>query len=279
MVSKVLAKNIEALLGVAGRKLEKKYILAAKDAKQAQLDVLREIVTVAKDTEIGRRFNFEAIQSHEDYMNQVPVMDYEDLRPYVDRHVAGEKDVLFAGKPLLYTRTSGTTARPKLIPISEYNFNKTIKNRGKLWLYGLMKQFPGVYDGKDFSLVSPAEDGFSEDGVPYGALSGLIYKNIPEFIERIHSIPYEVACIKDFNARAYTSLRFGVPQDVTVVLTGNPSTLVNLASRAEEWKEDLIRDIADGTLRDDINIEPDIRASIEPLFQPARKRARLHPCK
>lgn len=273
MVSKVLAKNIESLLGVAGRKLEKKYIAAAKDAEQAQLRVLREIITVAKDTEIGRRFNFAAIESHSDYIKHVPVMDYEDLRPYVARHVGGEQDVLFAGKPLLYTRTSGTTAHPKLIPISEYNFNKTIKNRGKLWLYGIAKQFPGVFEGKDFSLVSPAEDGFTDDGVPFGALSGLLYKNIPEFIERVHSIPYEVICIKDFTARAYTLLRFGVPQNVTGVFTGNPSTLVNLAAKADEWKEALIRDIANGTLREDIDIEPEIRASITPLFEPAKKRA------
>lgn len=273
MVSKVLAKNIEPLLAVAGKRLEKKYIAAAQNAEQAQLNVLNEIIGVAKDTEIGRRFHFETVNTHADYMRQVPVMDYEDLRPYVDRHVAGEQDVLFPGKPLIYTRTSGTTAKPKLIPISEYNFEKTIKNRGKLWLYGIAKQFPGVFEGKDFSLVSPAEDGYTADGIPFGALSGFIYKNIPEFIQRVHSIPYEVICIKDFHARAYTLLRFGVPQNVTGVFTGNPSTLVNLATKADEWKEDLIRDIADGTLRANLDIEPEIRKSITPLFEPAQKRA------
>jgi hypothetical protein len=273
VVSKVLAKNIEALLGVAGRKLEKRFVAAAMDAENAQLNVLREIVHVARDTEIGRRYHFDEIQTHGDYIRNVPVMDYEDLRPLVDRHVAGETDVLFSGKPMLYTRTSGTTAKPKLIPISEYNFNKTIKKRGTLWLYGIAKQFPGVFSGKDFSLVSPAEDGFTADGVPFGALSGLMYKNIPEFVERVHSIPYEVICIRDFTARAYTLLRFGVPQNVTGVFTGNPSTLVNLAVKADEWKADLIRDIADGTLRTDIDIEPEIRNIITPLFQPAKKRA------
>lgn len=253
--------------------MEKKYILAAKDAEAAQLAILKEILEFAKDTEIGKRFDFAAIHSHDAYRQKVPVMDYEDLRPYVDRHVAGEQDVLFPGKPMLYTRTSGTTAMPKLIPITEFNFDRTIKNRGKLWLYGLSKQFPGVFDGKDFSMVSPAEDGLTEDGVPFGALSGLMYQNIPEFVQRVHSFPYDVVCIKDFTARSYTLLRFGVPQNITAIFTGNPSTVLNLATKADEWKTELIRDIADGTLRSDIDIEPEIRQKITPFFQPAKKRA------
>ncbi|MBN2344315.1 MAG: GH3 auxin-responsive promoter family protein [Deltaproteobacteria bacterium] len=273
VLSKVLSKNIEALLAVPGRKMEKLYIAAARDAGASQTAVLMEIIRFAQNTVIGKRFDFASIDSYDAYRKQVPVMDYEELRPYVDRHVEGEADVLFPGKPMLYTRTSGTTAKPKLIPISPFNFERTIKNRGKLWLYGVAKQFPGVFSGKDFTLVSPAEDGVTEDGIPYGALSGLMYKNIPEFVERVHSIPYEVICIKDFAARAYTLLRFGVPQNVTAVFTGNPSTVLNLAVKVDEWKQELIRDIADGTLRDDIDLEPEIRASIAPLFKPARKRA------
>lgn len=273
LINRVLAKNITRILAIPGKKLEKKYIDAAKDTECAQLNVLREILAYAKDSEFGKRFDFAAIDSHEQYCHNVPIMDYEDLRPFVDRHIAGEQNVLFPGKPMLYTRTSGTTAEPKLIPITDYNFERTIRNRGKLWLYGLSQQYPGVFDGKDFTLVSPAEDGYTDDGVPFGALSGLMYKNIPEFVKRVHTIPYDVICIKDFTARAYTLLRFGVPQDVTCVFTGNPSTVVNLAEKADKWKEELIRDVADGTLRADIEIEPHIRRKVEALLEPAKHRA------
>jgi hypothetical protein len=93
----------------------------------------------------------------------------------------------------MYNQSSGTTALPKLIPVTPYNFQRTIKDRGKLWLYGLMKQFPSLYSGKDLSVVSPAVEGHTADGTPFGSLSGLMYNNIPNFMKRVHTVPYSVS--------------------------------------------------------------------------------------
>ena len=274
LVNGLLARNVERVLAIPGRKLYAKYERASRDPEAAQRAVLAEIVSVAADTVFGREHGLGAVRSVEDFRSKVPVRDYEGHRPYVERHAKGEEGVLFPGKPLMYTRTSGTTALPKLIPISPYNFERTIKNRGKLWLYGLSRHFPGIYSGQDFTIVSPAVEGRTEDGTPYGSLSGLIYKNIPEFVKLVHTVPYEVITIKDYDAKAYCLLRLGVPADVTAIFTGNPATVLNLATKADLWKEEIIRDVRDGTLKPGLDVETNIRSAIEERLSPCAERAR-----
>jgi hypothetical protein len=273
IVNGFLARNIETVLSVPGSRLMRRFVRACRDVEATQSAVLREILEYAGESEFGRKHGFSRLRSHEDFARAVPVGDYEAHRPYVDRHARGERDVLFPGKPFMYNRSSGTTARPKLIPVTEYNFQRTIRDRGKLWLYGLMRDFPGVYSGKDLTLVSPAVEGHTEDGTPYGSLSGLIYSNIPDFVKLLHTIPYDVILIDDYDSKVYTLLRFSVPSDVTCILTGNPSTVLNLVARADAWKEDLIRDVRDGTLRRDLVLDPGTRASCEALLEPAPERA------
>jgi hypothetical protein len=272
-LNRLLARNIERVLAIPGGKLYSRYDRASRDPEAAQRAVLREILELASGTVFGREHGLEAIRDYEGFCDRVPVRDYEGHRPYVERHAKGEAGVLFPGKPLMYTRTSGTTALPKLIPISPYNFERTIKNRGKLWLHGLARNFPGIYAGQDFTIVSPAVEGRTEDGTPYGSLSGLIYKNIPEFVKLVHTIPYDVITIKDYDAKAYCLLRLGVPADVTSVFTGNPATILNLAVKADLWKESLIRDVRDGTLKPDLAVEPHIRRAIEDRLEPCAGRA------
>ncbi len=268
-----LAKRVERILSIPGSKMYKSFVQASLDAEASQRDVLSEILGYAENTVIGRRFHFDITKSYDEFCARVPTMSYEDHRPYVDRHTRGEENVLFPGKPLMYNRSSGTTTQPKLIPVTPYNFQRTIKDRGKLWLYGLSRSFPGIYKGQSFSVVSPSVEGHTEDGTPYGSLSGVMRQNIPEFMKLTHSAPYCATLIGDYEAKVYTMLRFSLACDVTIMLTGNPATVLNFAVKADAWKEDLIRDIRDGTLKADLQIDPEIRSEAESYLEPAPDRA------
>jgi hypothetical protein len=267
-LDRFLASRVETLLSIPGSKLHRKFTRATKDVKATQLSVLDEILRYAADTVFAREHGFDAICNHRDFAKNVPVADYEDLRPYIDRHTKGEENVLFPGKPIMYNRSSGTTALPKLIPITPYNLERTIKDRGKLWLYGLVRDFPGIYKGKDLTLVSPAVEGHVADGTPFGSLSGLVYESIPGFMKLVHSAPECAMIIEDYNAKIYSLLRFALPSDITSIFTGNPSTVHNLVTKADLFKESLIRDIRDGTLKKDLDIDPRIRAEMEDRLSP-----------
>ena len=269
----LLSRNVEWILAIPGSRLYRQFVQATRQVERTQAALLADIVQYGGDTVYGREHSFNTIRNYRDYRERVPVNDYEMLRPYVNRHAQGETGVLFPGKPLMYNRSSGTTALPKLIPVTPYDFERTIKNRGKLWLYSLMRQFPGIFRGKDLTVVSPAVDGYTPDGTPFGSLSGLVYQNIPEFMKHGHTIPYSVVTIPDYATRTYISLRCALACDVTMLLTVNPGTIINLVTRADQWKEELIRDIYDGGVRNDLNIEPEIRKQIESMFKPDPRRA------
>ena len=84
-----------------------------------QQKVLLSLIKKAKGTTFGRDHDFESISDYNQFKARVSIQDYEGLRAYIDRVVAGESDVLWPGKPLYFSKTSGTTSGVKYIPISK----------------------------------------------------------------------------------------------------------------------------------------------------------------
>ncbi len=275
MMDSVLTRNLERILAIPGRRLYRQFEAACQDTKATQLAVMREILDYAADTEVGRQHRFTRIRSHRDFQDAIPVRDYEDHRPWVDRHARGEEGVLFPGKPLMYNRSIGTTAQPKLLPVTPKALERTIRNRSKLWLYNLMRHHPGMYAGRALAMVSPAVEGHTPDGTPYGSLSGLVYSNIPDFMKSVYPEPESALGIRDYLTKLYTLLRFSLGCNISCIFTGNPATVANMATRADAWSELIIRDIRDGTLRADMPMDPTIREHCEARLRPDPVRAAM----
>jgi len=192
------------------------------------------------------------VRTVDDYRRAVPIGDFEAHRPYVERMMLGEADVLFAGRPIIYNTTSGTTDKPKMIPISQAHFQQGIANMNRLWLYGVMKDNPHIYDGKSLSAVAPAEDGTVADGTPYGSISGLSFRSIPAVLKSTYSFPYDIVCIRDYERKYYAMMRYALPCNITFIICPSPSNLLRFHQTVMESVEDLLRDIRDGTLRRDV---------------------------
>ena len=77
---------------------------------KAQQDTFQKLIVSGSITLFGKDHNFSSIAQPSDFAKQVPVRDYEGLRSYVDRIVAGEEDILWPGKPIYFSKTSGTTS-------------------------------------------------------------------------------------------------------------------------------------------------------------------------
>ena len=86
---------------------------------ETQHKVFLDLIRQAEKTQFGNDHNFSKIKSFNDFANQVPIRDYEELRPYVDKVVKGEADILWKGKPLYFAKTSGTTSGAKYIPLTK----------------------------------------------------------------------------------------------------------------------------------------------------------------
>src|SRR5690554_5544188 len=86
---------------------------------ETQKNLMDALIQQARFTQFGRDHLFSTIKSHADFVRQVPVRDYEDLRPYINQVVEGKPDILWKGKPLYFAKTSGTTSGAKYIPITK----------------------------------------------------------------------------------------------------------------------------------------------------------------
>ncbi|MFM8450982.1 MAG: GH3 auxin-responsive promoter family protein, partial [Haliscomenobacter sp.] len=84
-------------------------------AVEEQEKIFQNIIKKAGPTAFGKDHQFEAIHSYTDFVQRVPIRDYEALRPYFDRVKSGEPNVLWPGKPRYFAKTSGTTSGVKYI--------------------------------------------------------------------------------------------------------------------------------------------------------------------
>ncbi len=243
-----------------------------KNPLKAQKKILLKYIRRNRDTEFGRKYNFGKIKSIGDYRSMVPVSDYEDIRPYIDRIAKGEQNVLTKDRVVFFGVTSGTTNLPKLIPTT--NYSETIKDDlMSLWSYYISRDHPDVLDGRILAIVSPKIEGKTEVGIPFGAESGYSYKALPRPVTALFALPYEVFDIEDYEARHYAILRLSMEQNVTDIATLNPNTIILLLHKIEKWQKLIIDDISSGTLSKSFMIDPKIYATLTKRLKPNPRRS------
>ena len=252
-VKKIWLKKF--LISSAGKGRAKEFEKASRNVEKAQNDVLQRIVQSCTNTAFGKDHNFAGIRTAEDYRKAVPLRDFEGHRSYIDRMEKGESDILFPGKPLFYNTTSGTSTKPKLIPVSQMYFEKGYRDISRFWLYGVLRDNPRLFNGKNLSSVGMAEEGRTSDGTPYGAISGAVVRNLPGFLKDVYSSPYPVFCMHDYAKKYYALMRGGLGCDVAYIVCANPSSLIRFHQAAVDDWESIVRDIHDGGLREDVAAE------------------------
>ena len=268
------------LIGMAGGIQYLKLKSVSRNPRRTSEQTLRGILNYAKDTVYGREHHFADILAAKDdkelyalYQQYVPAQEYEALRPYVERHKNGEANVLFPGKPIMYATTSGTTKEPKWVPITDVYLNSVYGKMTKVWLFNFIKNRPKVFTGKIVSIVGKVIEGYAPDGTVFGSVSGVTQRDCPKFVKKLYASPADVFSITDYNARYYAIMRMGIERNITLIVTANPSTIVEMQNNVNEFYDQYVDDIEHGTLNKDLNISPEIRAAIQPYLKPNPERA------
>jgi len=246
------------ILGTKARAFER----ATKDPALAQKKILSEILLRNQNTEYGKEYAFSGIKSREDYQKQIPLNSYETLRPYMEKMTKGINSILTSDKPIFFSITSGSSGKPKLVPVTKHSSQKK-SDVTDLWAYYIYRDHPKVLNGKVLAIVSPEIDGYTECGLPYGAESGHGYKHLTPAIRSFYALPYEVFEIKNYDARYYAILRIAAEQNITTIATMTPSTIILLCQRLDDLGETLADDIEKGMISAKFDISKDIREKIE----------------
>ena len=248
---------------------------ATHDPMRAQREKLLSILRRNQDTEYGRKYGFARVGTIEDYQKQVPVVNYEDIREDMQRVVEGARNVFTAEDPVMFAQTSGTVGSPKYIPVTPTCNSRDHKDTFRTWIAHAGKDHRKMFSGKIVSLVSPAVEGHVPCGIPFGSASGQIYRSMPRVIRRGYAIPYRAFEISDYQEKYYAIMRMAVACDVSLLITANPSTVLKMCEKANEFADDIIRDIHDGTLSKSMSIEPELRAALAKGLRPSPRRAKV----
>ena len=189
---------------------------------ETQAKTFNKLLLKGTDTEFGRDHNFSIIKNYEDFKNQVPIRDYEGLKPYVDKVVKGEKNILWPGQPLYFAKTSGTTSGAKYIPITKESIKTHINSaRDALLNYFLKTKNYKPINGKHMFLQgSPKLE--KKNGVYIGRLSGISAHYIPKLFLNNRKPSWNTNCIEDWEEKVETIIKETVGEKMTII-AGIPS--------------------------------------------------------
>ncbi|MFT7055047.1 MAG: hypothetical protein ACJAR3_000674, partial [Roseivirga sp.] len=174
-IRSVLSKPLAAFVAAQQRK----WSLNPMDAQQ---NVFDKNIAAASQTVFGKDHGFEEIRSYEDFKKQVPVRDYEELKPYVAQILQGKPDVLWPGKPAYFAKTSGTTSGTKYIPITKDSIPNHIDSaRNAILSYVAETGKARFLDGK-LIFLSGSPETYKTAGINTGRLSGIVNHHVPSYL-------------------------------------------------------------------------------------------------
>ncbi|MDN3664933.1 GH3 auxin-responsive promoter family protein [Algibacter miyuki] len=194
----------------------------ANNPVETQEKIFQSLIASAGGTTFGKDHDFISINTHADFVKRVPVRDYEALKPYVEKVVAGEKNVLWKGLPLYFAKTSGTTSGAKYIPITKESMPSHVESaRNAILMYIHETGNAKFVDGKMIFLQgSPILT--EQNGVQLGRLSGIVAHYVPKYLQKNRLPSLATNCIDDWETKVDAIVEETLPENMTII-SGIPS--------------------------------------------------------
>lgn len=198
---------------LVARHIDKWKLTAIEDQDRIRKD----LVTRGVDTAYGKDHDFRLIRDAASFSRQVPLVDYEAIKPYIERIKKGERHVLWPGLPRYFAKTSGTTSGAKYIPLTKESMpNHFGSARNALLNYAGKTGKADFFDGKLIFLSgSPELDRSSV--IPTGRLSGIVNHEVPSWLRKSQVPSYETNCIEDWEQKVDAIVRETIHKDMRLI--------------------------------------------------------------
>jgi hypothetical protein len=199
-----------------------KFVLNRHKAWQAQPELTQQLwreklLSSAKDTAFGKDHNFADITTASDFAQAVPIRDYEALKPYVNRVVEGEANVLWKGKPLYFAKTSGTTSGVKYIPISNESIGYHVDSARDALLYYTQETGNSAWADGKLIFLSGSPELSKKNGVNIGRLSGIVNHHVPSYLRGNQLPSYATNCMEDWEEKLDKIIDETLHQDMSLI--------------------------------------------------------------
>ncbi len=201
-----------------------------------------------RDTNYGQLYHFSTISSVVDYQRKVPIVDYEELTPWINLMAEGQQDVLFSGRTIAFEQTSGSTSAQKLIPYSAQSL-EDFRRALLPWLASLPDLY-AISSGHAYWALSPATRSPQQTsgGIPIGLPdSAYLGDKLTEFFLQVSAVPFWVTEIGDFDLWQLITLYFLVRcPDLSLISIWSPTFLLSLLDALDERRNQLEQALCNG---------------------------------
>lgn len=204
--------------------VSKKILKQAHQATHHQDNILNSIIQQARKTEFGVKHNFDKIKSYTDFVDHVPVSDYEKYKSYIDRITSGTKNVLWPGLPLFFAKTSGTTSGVKYIPISKQSIHNHINTARNALLMYIYKTGKSDFTDKKMIFLQGSPELEMHGMIKTGRLSGIAAYYVPFYLRGNRLPSWKTNCIENWEEKVDKVVLETMNEDMALI-SGIPSWL------------------------------------------------------
>jgi hypothetical protein len=251
---------------------QKYFIELCKTPSEVQENVLREILSINQNSLFGKKYSFSSIRNYDDFKKEIPISSWSDYRKYSKMMQDGASDVLFSGKTEHFVITSGTTGDNKYIPES-HNGAEIKKLVSSLRDRRIISLYKDIALGKFISMSNKADMSKTSAGIVVGTASGITTAGTDKNLLKFLAFPECVKGISNPEACDYAIMRFSIEQDVRYITGNNAARIPLLLETAQKYHKEIIKDIREGTLLKELEVEDDIRKELASHLKPNPKRA------
>ena len=207
---------------IFAKKVAKRTAQWVNNPIETQEKVFKEIIKKASETSFGKDHDFSNIKSHDDFVKKVPIRDYEALKIYVEKVVAGKQNILWPGKPLYFAKTSGTTSGAKYIPITEESIKCQVEASRNAILNYIHETGNSAFVNGKMIFLQGSPEMQEKNGIQLGRLSGISAHYVPNYLQKNRLPSWDTNCIEDWETKVNTIVEETKNEDMTVI-AGIPS--------------------------------------------------------
>lgn len=212
--------------------------LFIKYPHDVQMEWFKKLIISAKHTEFGKQHDFKNIKNYEQFIQRVPIRDYEGLKPYIDRMMMGEQNILWNSEVRWFAKSSGTTSdKSKFIPLSQESMEECHFKGGKDMLAIYCNNYPEtrIFSGKGLTLGGSHQINVKSGNTWFGDLSAIIMEHLPVWVEYMRTPDLSIALMSEWESKLERIAHHTIDEDVTN-LAGVPSWMLILIQRILEIK-------------------------------------------
>jgi len=204
------------IINKIAKRVRKSILKMSQNAVADQERIRQELIAKARHTTFGKDHNFGKIKTYTDFTQHIPLKNYEELKPYVEKIIQGEKDVLWPGMPKYFGKTSGTTSGAKYIPITKDSIPFHIKSARNAILNYIAQTEQSIFS-HNMIFISGSPELSMKGKIKTGRLSGIVNHEIPGWVKPNQIPTYKTNCIDDWEQKLDAIVEESLTSDLSLI--------------------------------------------------------------